>query len=87
MCIRGIDRKKSPLSEDTDSSDLINEELSRPRSFIMKSQGGRPGRVWAMILEFVDISDARERRRICLERIFTTGIALKEYGRYYPENF
>ena len=39
------------------------------------------------MIEFIAILEERERRRICLERIFATGLSAEEYGRYYSENF
>ena len=39
-------------------------------------------RAWGRIPEFVDIPEVRERRRLCLERILTTGLAPEEYSRY-----
>ena len=77
----GIDRKRSFHSYDTDSDGLINEDFQIQCHFITK------GKVYGrknlrMLLEFIDISEERERRRKCLELTLTTGPTPDTRSRY-----
>ena len=84
----GLDMEQFSLSDNTDRSDLINEALSDPMLVYYErvTSTGEWGR--GKILGFIAILGKRESerergsRRICLERIFTTGPTPGEYSRY-----
>ena len=53
-----LDRKNSPLSDETELPDPINEASSDPMYFIMKKLGAKKKASGGEILEFVAISEA-----------------------------
>ena len=83
-----LGRKKSCLTGDLEIADLISEEFSDSMYFYYEWVR-RNGEVkWGRLLEFKSVLRGREGCRICLERIFATGLSQEEYGRYYySENF
>ena len=74
-----MDIQKSFLSDETELPDLINEELSDSMSFCYGNVMSKGGRIWAGLLEFIDILAGRDRQ-VCLERICTTGLTPADYS-------
>ena len=76
-----LDRKTSFLSDNTGWGDLINAEFAGTMAFYFEEVISTGERIRAEILEFMAILGEKERHRIRLERIFTTGRAPGEYSR------
>ena len=80
-----LDRKKSSLSDEAELPALINEKLPDSISFYYEKVMGGYGGIWRNIPEFFDILYGGECR-ICLARIFTTGLSTGELRLYGSED-
>ena len=77
-----LDSNKSSPSDDSDASELINEELSGSMSFYYGEVSGSGDLGRESLLIHKRPLGERENR-FCLNRIFTTGLPQEELGMYY----